>query len=94
MGENNYTEKASVRMVKQEGETEIDLLEILYAMRKNWLIILMSALLFAGVFGVYNYFFVTQLYSSTSTIFIINTDTVIDRVNIPDILIQDYADGC
>ncbi|MCR5743023.1 MAG: polysaccharide biosynthesis tyrosine autokinase [Lachnospiraceae bacterium] len=90
MGENNYTEKASVRMVKQEEETEIDLLEILYAMRKNWLIILLSALLFAGVFGVYNYFFVTQLYSSTSTIFIINTDTVI---SVSDLQLSNQISG-
>lgn len=62
---------------RSTDDEEIDLLEIFYVLKKKIWLILLSGVLFAAVFGTYNHFFVTQLYSSTATIFIIDNSSMI-----------------
>ncbi|MBR6896678.1 MAG: polysaccharide biosynthesis tyrosine autokinase [Lachnospiraceae bacterium] len=73
-----------------QEQTEIDLLQILYGVRRNWIALVLAMVIFGGLFGAYNYFFVTQLYSSTATIFILNTDTV---VSLTDLQLSDKING-
>jgi capsular exopolysaccharide synthesis family protein len=62
---------------KNTDDDEIDLLEIFYVLKKKIWLILFVGVLFAAVFGTYNRFFVTQLYKSTATIFIMDSNSVI-----------------
>ena len=49
-------------------EMEIDLIEILYALKKRALIILAALLAGALIAGVYTKLMITPLYSATSTV--------------------------
>ena len=56
-------------------EMEIDLIEILYALKKRALIILAALLAGALIAGVYTKLMITPLYSATSTVLVISKET-------------------
>lgn len=64
------------KRVKREPEP-IDLLEIFCALKKKALLLFLVALLGGVISGMYTKFFVTPLYSSTSTILVLSKDTTL-----------------
>lgn len=57
-------------MKYEEDVMEIDLLELLMAIKEKILVILATALLFAGAAGVYSFFIADPVYQSTSKLYI------------------------
>lgn len=64
-------------MNNHRDEMEIDLLEILHVLKKRFLIILLTALIFAGGSGVYSFFVAEPVYESTSKMYILSQSTSI-----------------
>lgn len=56
-------------------EMEIDLRELYYVLRKRILAILLTAMMFAGVAGVYSYFIAEPIYQSTARLYITTQST-------------------
>ena len=63
--------------IQNNGEMEINLLELGYALLKKWWLILIFALLGALIAGVYTEYFVTPMYKSEATLYILNKTTSI-----------------
>lgn len=61
-------------------EMEIDLIEILYALKKRALIILAALLAGALIAGVYTRLMITPLYSATSTVLVISKETTLTSI--------------
>ena len=61
-------------------EMEIDLIEILYALKKRALIILAALLAGALIAGVYTKLLITPLYSATSTVLVISKETTLTSI--------------
>ena len=61
-------------------EMEIDLIEILYALKKRALIILAALLAGALIAGVYTKLMITPLYSATSTVLVISKETTLTSI--------------
>ena len=61
-------------------EMEIDLIEILYALKKRALIILATLLAGALIAGVYTKLMITPLYSATSTVLVISKETTLTSI--------------
>lgn len=61
-------------------EMEIDLIEILYALKKKALIILAALLAGALIAGVYTKLMITPLYSATSTVLVISKETTLTSI--------------
>ena len=64
-------------MNNHRDEIEIDLLEIFQVIRKRFLVILLTALIFAGGAGVYSFFVAEPVYESTSKLYILTQSTSI-----------------
>lgn len=62
-----------------EINMEIDIFSLLKSVLKRWYLVLLSALLGAGILFVYSYFFITPTYTSSSTLYISMT-TVSDGI--------------
>ncbi|MGL6199640.1 MAG: YveK family protein [Lachnospiraceae bacterium] len=63
--------------MKETDEIEIDLKELLQALKKRILIILLVTVIFAGIGGVVTEFLITPIYSSTSTLYVLSQSTSI-----------------
>lgn len=61
-------------------EMEIDLIEILYGLKKRALIILAALLAGALIAGVYTKLMITPLYSATSTVLVISKETTLTSI--------------
>lgn len=80
-------------MYKENEEIEIDLLELLFALRKRIVVIILTALLGAGVFGIYNFFIAEPVYESTAKIYILSQSTSLTSfadIQISSSLAKDY----
>lgn len=78
----------------QNDEVEIDLRELLYALRKKLWLILSCIIAGIAVMAVYTVFFITPLYSSSSMLYILTTSTSITSladVQLSTQLTSDYA---
>lgn len=64
-------------MNHERDEIEIDLLEIFHVLKKRFLIILLTALIFAAGSGVYSFFIADPVYESTSRLYILTQSTSI-----------------
>lgn len=64
-------------MNQQREEIEIDLREIFYVLKKRFLIILLTALVFASGSGIYSFFIANPVYESTSKLYILTQSTSI-----------------
>ena len=74
-------------------EIEIDLKELFLILKKKILIILLVAVIFAGIAGVVTEFIITPIYSSTSTLYVlpqITSDTSLADIQVGNSLTQDY----
>ena len=58
---------------------EIDIFSLIKSVLKRWYLVLLSALLGAGILFVYSYFFVTPMYTSSASLYISMT-TVSDGI--------------
>lgn len=63
---------AQTPAVAQPEEAEIDLVELVYRLIGSWKLIGCLALACALAMGVYTFFFVTPMYESTSTIYVLS----------------------
>ena len=63
--------------MQNNGEIEINLFDLSYALLKKWWAILICALVCALAMGVYTEYFVTPVYKSDATLYILNTTTSI-----------------
>lgn len=96
--ENRYqsTDPALLKKtVVEEEEVEIDLLALLNAFRRNFLLIIACALAFALVAGIYTEFLVTPLYTSTASAYLVSTNDSL--LNLQDLqlsnnIVADYVD--
>ena len=61
-------------------EMEIDLIEILYALKKKILIIVAALLAGALIAGVYTRLMITPLYNATSTVLVISKETTLTSI--------------
>ena len=80
-------------MNNNEEIVEIDLLEILFLIRKRIWIILATALIFGTVTGLFTNYFIEELYSSTSKLYILSSSTSITSladIQIGTSLTKDY----
>ena len=80
-------------MNKQDDLEEIDLLEIFFAIRKRIWIILAAGLLFAILTGIFTHFFVKEVYSSNSKLYILTRSTSITSladIQVGTSLTKDY----
>ena len=64
--------------MKHENDVvEIDLRELMHVLKKRILIILLSAVIFAGAAGIYIFFVATPVYESTASLYILTQSTSI-----------------
>lgn len=64
-------------MNHEKDEIEIDLRDIFYALKKRFLIILLTAMVFAAASGIYSFFIASPVYESTSRLYILTQSTSI-----------------
>lgn len=64
-------------MNQQREEIEIDLRDIFYVLKKRFLIILLTAMVFAAGSGVYSFFIANPIYESTAKLYILTQSTSI-----------------
>lgn len=78
------TLKKPVQFPMPQPETyTIDLVELMYRLLNRWKLIVCSALLLAIGAGVYTVFFVTPMYSATSTIYVLSrSDSAINMADL------------
>lgn len=82
-------------MYRENDEIEIDLLELLYALRKKIVVIILSALLGAGIFGAYSFLVAKPVYESTAKIYILSQSTSLTSfadIQISSSLAKDYEE--
>lgn len=68
------------KKIAAEAPEPIDLIEILYALKKRALILLAAAVLGGLISGIYTKLFVTPLYTSTSMILVLSKDTTLTSI--------------
>ena len=61
--------------MRETDEIEIDLKELLLALKKRILAILLVTVIFAGIAGAVTGFLITPIYSSTSTLYVLSQST-------------------
>ena len=69
-------------MEHQNDELEIDLMEIFYVLKSRILLLILSAVVFAISSGLFTYYLVTPLYSSTAGIYVLTKDSVISYADL------------
>ena len=82
-------------MYRENDEIEIDLLELLYVLRKNIIMIILCALLGTAVFGAYSFLIAKPVYESTSKIYILTQSTSLTSfadIQISSSLAKDYEE--
>ena len=77
---------------KLQGRDTIDLLALARVLLSNWLVIALAMVVFGGVMGVYNKFFVQPSYSAEAQIYI-SSDAIVSlqEVQLSAALTQDYS---
>ena len=61
----------------QDEEVEIDLLELFYALKRGFWLILIAGLLAAGVAGMYTAFVMKPVYTSSTMLYVVNKSTAL-----------------
>ena len=82
-------------MYRENEELEIDLLELLYALRKKIVVIILAALIGAGLLGAYSFFVAKPVYESTSKLYILSQSTSLTSfadIQISNSLAKDYEE--
>lgn len=82
-------------MYRENEEIEIDLLELLYALKKKIVVIILAALLGAGIFGAYSFLIAKPVYQSTAKIYILTQSTSLTSfadIQISSSLAKDYEE--
>ena len=64
-------------MEREREEMEIDLLEIFFVLKKRFLVILLTAVVFAAAAGAYSFYVASPVYESTSKLYITSQSTSI-----------------
>ena len=59
-------------MEQSNDEFEINLVELFYVLRSKLLLIILTAAIFGIGAGVYTHYFVTPMYSSSSSIYVLS----------------------
>lgn len=72
----------------EDGEDEIDLVELMYRLLEKWKIIVLACILGALIAGVYTIFFVTPKYEATSKLYVVNAKD--SAINLSDLQIGNY----
>ena len=72
----------------EDGEDEIDLVELMYRLLEKWKIIVLACILGALIAGVYTIFFVTPTYTATSKLYVVNAKD--SAINLSDLQISNY----
>ena len=72
----------------EDGEDEIDLVELMYRLLEKWKIIVLACILGALIAGVYTIFFVTPTYTATSKLYVVNAKD--SAINLSDLQIGSY----
>lgn len=67
-------------MENKNNEAEIDLLELFYAVKKRFLIIVAVGILFAGIAGAYTHFMIAPTYQSTATVLVLSKETTLTSI--------------
>ena len=78
----------------EKDEMEIDLRELFYVIRKRILVIILTAVIFAGAAGSYSYFIADPVYESTSRLYIQTQSTSITSladIQMSSVLASDYV---
>lgn len=82
-------------MNNERNELELDLRELFGVLRKRILIIILTALIFAGGAGVYSFFIAEPVYESTARLYIQTQSTSITSladIQVSESLAQDYVE--
>ena len=91
----NSKQNAAAAAAIDDNETEIDLLELLYAFWQNMKYIVLVAIAGALLAGGYSYFLAVPMYSSTASMYVISSrDSVVDlsSIQIGSYLTTDYQE--
>lgn len=78
---------------ENDDEIQIDLRELLYALRKKIWLIILAAVIGGGVAGAYSKFIITPQYTSTSMVYVLSKETTLTSLadlQIGSQLTQDY----
>lgn len=78
-----------------KSELEVSLKEIIYELKQNWVVMVVSALLLAIIVFCYTSFFVTPKYQSTSELYVLSKSTSITAfsdIQIGTYLTRDYVE--
>lgn len=81
--------------MREHDEIEIDLRELFQVMRKKWLIIVLAAVLGAGIAGVVTQFLMTPVYSSTTQLYVLSKSTSVTSladIQLGSSLTLDYSE--
>ena len=82
-------------MYRENEEIEIDLLELLYVLRKNIVAIILASLIGTAVFGAYSFLIAKPVYESTSKLYIMSQSTSITSladIQVSSSLAKDYEE--
>ena len=77
-----------------DDEIEIDLLELLYALKRRWWAILLALIIGAGAAGVYTKQLIAPIYESTSMVYVLSKETTLASLadlQIGSQLTKDYS---
>ena len=72
----------------QDGQMEIDLVELLNKILDHWVLIAVCAVVGALIMGIYSFWFVTPKYESTSKLYVVNSKD--SAINLSDLQIGNY----
>ena len=64
-------------MEQSNDEFEINLVELFYVLRSKLLLIILTAAIFGIGAGVYTHYFVTPMYSSSSSIYVLSKQSIV-----------------
>lgn len=82
-------------MYRENEEIEIDLLELLYVLRKNIVTIILAAMIGTAVLGAYSFLIAKPVYESTAKLYILSQSTSITSfadIQISSSLAKDYEE--
>ena len=60
-----------------EEEIQLDIFEVLYALKKRFFLLLFSTILGFGIFGAYSYFILSPQYTSTAMLYVFSKETTL-----------------
>lgn len=82
-------------MYRENDEIEIDLIELFYALKKKIAVLVLAALIGAGLFGAYSFLIAQPVYESTAKIYILTQSTSLASfadIQISSSLAKDYEE--